>query len=172
LLAGARALMNQKPTVSAPTCPGRYVPGSWNEATTPCGIVYDESPVRMLTPKTNIAAVSPGQRAYMPMPAWSTMQTIMTHIVCLALGEGADFMSRALSQVVRKLIVGELRGETAGKILEIGIGEGAGDGMEINDVADHEPVMPSARLQTRGVLKRHCPHAFGICQLNRYPPGL
>jgi hypothetical protein len=39
----------------------------------------------------------------------------MTHIVHLA--AGADFMSRALSQVARKFIVSELRGETAGEIV-------------------------------------------------------
>ncbi len=31
--------------------------------------------------------------------------------------------------------------------MQIGIGEGPGDGVEIDDVADHEPVVPGARLQ-------------------------
>jgi hypothetical protein len=38
---------------------------------------------------------------------------------------------------------------TAGKVLKIGIGgigEGAGDSVEIDDAADHEPVVPGARL--------------------------
>ena len=33
---------------------------------------------------------------------------------------------------------------TAGKVLEIGIGEGPGNGAEIDDAADHEPVVPGA----------------------------
>jgi hypothetical protein len=35
-----------------------------------------------------------------------------------------------------------------------------------------QPVMPGARLQAYGVLKRHCPHACRSCYLNRYPSGL
>jgi len=61
---------------------------------------------------------------------------------------------------------------TAGKVLKVGIGEGAGDSVEIDDVADHEPVVPGARLQAPGVFKRYCPDAYRRCYLNRDPPGL
>src|SRR5580693_5877989 len=40
----------------------------------------------------------------------------------------------------------EVRVMTAGKVLKIDVGEGAGDGMQVDDVADHEAVMPAGRL--------------------------
>jgi hypothetical protein len=85
----------------------------------------------------------------------------------VAVGEDADS-----SKMVPDHLQVEVRIVTAGKVLKIGIGEGPGGGMEINDVADHKPVMPRARLQTYGVAKRHCPHACRRCYLNRYPPRL
>lgn len=42
---------------------------------------------------------------------------------------------------------------TTGKTPRIDVGEGAGAGVQIDDVADHEPVMPGTRLQPYGVLK-------------------
>jgi len=43
---------------------------------------------------------------------------------------------------------------TAGKTLEVDVGEGAGGCVQVDDVADHEPVMPGAGLQPHSVLKR------------------
>jgi len=85
----------------------------------------------------------------------------------ICVGEDAD-----PSEMILDCLQVEVRIMTAGKVLKIGIGEGAGDGVEIDDVADHEPVVPGARLQAHGVFKRHCPHARRRCYLNRHPPGL
>jgi hypothetical protein len=48
---------------------------------------------------------------------------------------------------------------TAGKVLKTDIGEGADDGMQVDNVADHETVMPDACFQAHGVVKRQRPHA-------------
>jgi hypothetical protein len=56
-------------------------------------------------------------------------------------GEHAD-----TSEMVQDRFQVEVRIMTAGKSLEIREREGTGDGMEIDDVADHEAVMPGARL--------------------------
>jgi hypothetical protein len=67
-------------------------------------------------------------------------------------GEDADS-----GEMVLNCLQVEVRIMTAGKVLKIGIGEGPGDCVEIDDVTDHEPVVPGARLQADGVFKRHCP---------------
>jgi hypothetical protein len=51
---------------------------------------------------------------------------------------------------------------TTGKTLKLDVGEGAGDGVQIDDVADHEPVMPGTRLQPHSVLKGKCTHAHAV----------
>src|SRR5271154_1121795 len=53
----------------------------------------------------------------------------------------------------------EVRVMTAGKVLEIDVGERAGDGMQVDNVADHEAVMPGARFDANRIVERQCPHA-------------
>jgi hypothetical protein len=81
-------------------------------------------------------------------------------------GEDAD-----PGEVVLDCLQVEVRIMTAGKVLKIGIRKGPGDGVEVDDVADHEPVVPGARLQAHGVFERYGPHACRGCYLNRHPPG-
>jgi hypothetical protein len=50
------------------------------------------------------------------------------------------------SQMVQDCFQVEVRVMTAGKVLKIDVGERAGDGMQVDDVADDEAVMPSARF--------------------------
>jgi hypothetical protein len=47
----------------------------------------------------------------------------------------------------------EVRVVTAGKVLKIDVGEGAGDAVQADDVADHEAVMPGTCLQAHGVIE-------------------
>ena len=58
---------------------------------------------------------------------------------------------RSFTVTVRSVEVGFM---TAGKTLEVDVGEGAGGCVQVDDVADHEPVMPGAGLQPHSVLKR------------------
>src|SRR5260370_25664293 len=60
----------------------------------------------------------------------------------------------------------------AGEVLKIDVGEGVSNGMQVDDVADYEAVMPGACLQAHGVIKRQCPHACSRGYLDRYPPWL
>ena len=51
----------------------------------------------------------------------------------ICVGEDAD-----PSEMILDCLQVEVRIMTAGKVLKVGIREGVGDGMEIDDVADHE----------------------------------
>src|SRR5215510_14995391 len=62
------------------------------------------------------------------------------------------------SKVVQDRLEVEVRFVTAGKTLKIDVGEGAGDCVQVDDVADNEPVMPGTGLQPHSVLKRQCPY--------------
>ena len=57
----------------------------------------------------------------------------------------------------------------AGEILDICVGESICDGMQVDDVADHEPVMPGPRLQADRVVQRDSAHARPGRQLDRDP---
>ena len=78
-------------------------------------------------------------------------------------GEHAD-----AGKVVQDGLQVEGRLVAAGEILYIGVGESVCGGMQIDDVADHEPVMPGPGQADRGV-QRHSAHARPRRQLDRYP---
>jgi hypothetical protein len=59
----------------------------------------------------------------------------------VVVGEYAD-----ASQMVQDCFQVEVRVMTAGKVLKIDVGDRAGDGTQVDDVADDEAVMPSARF--------------------------
>ena len=56
----------------------------------------------------------------------------------VVVGEDAD-----AGEVVQDCFQVEVRVMTAGEVLKIDAGEGAGDGVQVDDVADHEAVMPA-----------------------------
>src|SRR5271166_5402969 len=87
----------------------------------------DESPVRILKTKTDIAAVSPGQQAYMPMQAWSAVQAITTHLsygsrprsgddLFLALQPGSELLLLLATWLALRLRLG-LRTSDVGRYL-------------------------------------------------------
>jgi hypothetical protein len=61
--------------------------------------------------------------------------------------------------VVNLMLPGRGLGHDAGQGSQGRCRRSACDGMQVDDVADHEAVMPGARFETHGVVKRQCPHA-------------
>ena len=69
--------------------------------------------------------------------------------VIYVVGEHAD-----TGQVFQNGPQVEVRLMAAGEILDIGVGESICGGMQVDDVADHEPVMPGPCLQADRIVQR------------------